>query len=164
MRRFILILALVAIPMASLPNEARAQYGFGGLYQQRAAQQQVIRWFQAYLGRLPNVQELAVLTNQYLLSGNALYVQSVILGSNEFYLRSGSTPLGFVNRLFLATLGRQPTYQEASFLPAQVFQYGRLNFVQAFLSNITGNAWQMNNWNRAIAAVPVPVVVPILIR
>jgi hypothetical protein len=164
MRRFILTLALAAIPAFLNPAPARAQYGFGGLYQDRLAQQQVIRWFQAYLGRLPNAQELAILTNQYLLSGNQLYVQSIILGSNEFWIRSGGTPLGFLNRLFIATLGRQPTIQEASLLQAQIYQYGRLNFVQAFLTNVGGGNWQLNNWNRSIAAVPVPVVVPIIIR
>ncbi len=163
MRRLILTLALAAIPTFLNPTPARAQYGFGGLYQDRLAQQQVIRWFQAYLGRLPNAQELAVLTNQYLLSGNQLYVQSIILGSNEFWIRSGGTPLGFLNRLFVTTLGRQPTIQEASLLQAQIFQYGRLNFVQAFLTNI-GGGWQLNNWNRSVAAIPVPVVVPIIIR
>src|SRR5437763_2431904 len=113
MRRLILTLALAAIPTFLNPTPARAQYGFGGLYQERLAQQTVIRWFQGYLGRLPNAQELAVLTNQYLLTGNQLYVQSIILGSNEFWIRSGGTPLGFLNRLFLTTLGRQPTVQEA---------------------------------------------------
>jgi hypothetical protein len=136
---------------------------YGGLYQQRFAQQQVIRWFQAYLGRLPNAQELAVLTNQYLISGNALYTQSIILASNEFYIRAGGTPIGFLNRLFLTTLGRSPTIQEASLLQAQIFQYGRLYFVQAYLTNI-GAGWQLANWNQAVAAVPVPVVVPIVLR
>jgi len=165
MRRIILALALSAVSTLINPTPVHAQYGIGGgLGQQRLAQQAVIRWFQAYLGRLPNAQELAVLTNQYLLSGNGLYVQSVILGSNEFYIRSGGTPLGFVNRLFITTLGRQPTIQEVSMLQAQVVQYGRLYFVQAFLANTVGAAWQLNTWNNAVAAVPVPVVVPIIIR
>jgi hypothetical protein len=164
MRRIILALAIAAIPTFLNPTPAHAQYGLGGgLYQQRLAEQQVVRWFQAYLGRLPNGQELAILTNQYALSGNGLYVQSIILASNEFYIRSGGTPLGFINRLFVTTLGRQPTVQEASMLQAQPIQYGRLYFVQAFLSNISGG-WQLSNWNTAVAAVPVPVVVPIVIR
>src|SRR5262245_6581105 len=162
MRRLILTLALAAIPTFFNPTPAQAQ--FGGFAQDRLARQEVIRWFQAYLGRLPNAQELAILTNQFLLTGNALYVQSIILGSNEFYIRSGATPLGFLNRLFITTLGRQPTIQEASLLQAQVVQNGRLWFVQAYLSNIAGGAWQLNNWNRAVAAVPVPIVVPIVIR
>ena len=163
MNRWILTLALVVSPLLIAPTQARAQLGFGGLYQQRFARDQIIRWYQAYLGRLPNAQELAILTNQYMASGNALYVQSVILASNEFYIRAGGTPLLFVNRLFLVTLGRGATLQEASLLQAQVVQYGRLYFVQAFLQQ-AGLGWQLNTWNQALAAVPVPVVVPVIIR
>jgi hypothetical protein len=158
-----LVLALAAVPTLLNPTPARAQFSLGGFNPQRAAQQQVIRWFQAYLGRLPNAQELAILTNQLLLTGNSLYTQSIILASNEFWIRSGNSPLGFLNRLFVTTIGRSPTVQEASLLQAQIFQFGRLNFVQAFLANISGG-WQLSNWNQAVAAVPVPVVVPIVIR
>ena len=163
MKRYILALALAAVPTFLNPTPVRAQFGVGGLYQERLAQQQVIRWFQAYLGRLPNAQELAILTNQLLISGNGLYVQSVILGSNEFYIRAGATPLGYLNRLFLVTLGRQPTVQEVALLQNQLIFNGRLWFAQAFVANITGG-WQAANWNQAIAAVPVPIVVPIIIR
>lgn len=163
MKKSILALILAVTPVLFAPAKVHAQFGPGALYQQRLAQQQIIRWYQAYLGRLPNAQELAILTNQYLISGNSLYVQSVILGSNEFYIRAGGNPLGFVNRLFLVTLGRGATLQEASLLQAQVVQYGRLYFVQAFLSQI-GAGFQWNNWNQALAAVPVPIVVPVIIR
>lgn len=163
MKRWILTLALAVSPLLIAPSQAQAQLGFGGLYQQRFARDQIIRWYQAYLGRLPNAQELAILTNQFMISGNALYVQSVILASNEFYIRAGGTPLLFVNRLFLVTLGRGATLQEASLLQAQVVQFGRLYFVQAFLQQI-GAGWQLNTWNQALAAVPVPVVVPVIIR
>ena len=72
MRRIIPSFGALAVPTLINPTPVHAQYGIGGgLGQQRLAQQAVIRWFQAYLGRLPNAQELAVLTNQYLLSGNA---------------------------------------------------------------------------------------------
>ena len=106
----------------------------------------MIGWFQAYLGRLPTAQELAVFSNQYMLTGNALYVQSVILASNEFYSRSGNTPYGFINRLFLLTIGRTATLQELTGLQNQVIFNGRLWFVQTYLSQIAGG-WQYNNWN-----------------
>jgi hypothetical protein len=161
MKHLILTLALAAGALTLAPAPAHAQ--LLGLQQQRLAERQVIGWFQAYLGRLPNAQELAILTNQYMLTGNALYVQSVILSSNEFFIRSGNTPLGFLNRLFLLTIGRQPTLQEVAGLQNQVIFNGRLWFVQTYLSQIAGG-WQFNNWNNAVATVPVPVVVPILIR
>jgi hypothetical protein len=162
MKHLILTLALALGAVTAAPTPAHAQF-IGGVNTQRLARQQVIGWFQAYLGRLPNAQELALITNQYMLTGNALYAQSVILASNEFYLRSGNTPYGFLNRLFLTTIGRQPTIQELATLQNQVLFNGRLWFVQTYLSQIAGG-WQFNNWNNAVATVPVPVVVPILIR
>jgi hypothetical protein len=160
MKHLILTVALAAGVLAAAPTAAQAQIGF---QQQRLAQRQVIGWFQAYLGRLPNAQELAVLTNQYALTGNALYVQSVILASNEFYARSGNTPYGFINRLFALTIGRTATVAELATFQNQVIFNGRLWFVQTYLSQIAGG-WQFNNWNNAVATVPVPVVIPILIR
>jgi hypothetical protein len=160
MKYLILTLALAIGVVTVVPTPAHAQIG---LRTQVAARQQVAGWFQAYLGRLPTAQELATLTNQYLLTGNPLYVQSVILASNEFYARAGNTPYGFINRLFLTTIGRQATLQELATFQNQVLFNGRLWFVQTYLSQIAGG-WQFNNWNRAVATVPVPVVVPILIR
>jgi hypothetical protein len=162
MKRIVVLLALAGGLLTVAPTRAHAQF-FGPVFQQRAAQQQVIQWFQAYLGRLPTAQELATFTNQYMISGNGLYVQSVILASNEFYVRAGGSIQGFLNRLFLTTLGRLPTYWEVAQLQAQVFQSGRLWFTQVYLSQLAGG-WQLSNWNRAVAAVPVPVVVPIIVR
>jgi hypothetical protein len=161
MKHLILTVALAFGALTVAPTATQAQVL--GLQQQRLAQRQVIGWFQAYLGRLPNAQELAVLTNQYALTGNALYVQSVILASNEFYARSGNTPYGFINRLFALTIGRTATLQELAGLQNQVIYNGRLWFVQTYLSQIAGG-WQYNNWNNAVATVPVPVVIPILVR
>jgi hypothetical protein len=154
--------ALATAALTLAPPAAHAQF-VGGLQRQRLAERQVIGWFQAYLGRLPNAQELALITNQYMLTGNALFAQSVILSSNEFYRRAGGTPAAFINSLFLVTIGRQATLQELAVLQNQVLFNGRLWFVQTFLSQIAGG-WQFNNWNTAVATVPVPVVVPILIR
>src|SRR4051812_7339424 len=100
MKRIVILLALAGGLGALAPTVAQAQF-VNPLLQQRAAERQVVGWFQGYLGRLPTAQELAVLTNQYMLSGNPLQVQSVILGSNEFFYRSGGTILGFLNRLFV---------------------------------------------------------------
>jgi hypothetical protein len=162
MKHILLILALACGVTVVAPTTAQAQ--LLGLQQQRLAERQVAQWFLAYLGRLPNAQELAVLTNQYLLTGNPLYVQSVILASNEFYARSGNTPYGFINRLFALTIGRTATIEELAGLQNQVLFNGRLWFVQTYLSQIAGAQWRFNNWNTAVATIPVPVVMPILIR
>jgi hypothetical protein len=163
MRRIILSLALVGAGLALAPASAQAQF-VSPLYQQRVAERQVVTWFQAYLGRLPTAPELATLTNQYLLSGNALYTQSILLGCNEFYARSGGTPQSYLNAVFIKTLGRRPTYQEISALQGPLVFNGRLWFAQAFLATV-GQGWQLNAWNAAIQnAVVQPVVVPVIIR
>jgi hypothetical protein len=163
MKRIILSLVLVGGVLAATPAPAHAQF-LGGLVQQRAAQRQVALWFQAYLGRLPTPQELAILTNQFLLSGNALYVQSIILASNEFFARAGGTPLGYLNAVFVTVLGRRPTFQEIAALQGPLVFNGRLWFAQAFLTTVA-QGWQLNAWNAAIRnAVVQPVVVPVLIR
>jgi len=162
MRQFLLAISLIAGSIATLPSTANAQL-FNPAFRQGIAQRQVISWFQAYLGRLPTANELAVLSNQYMLTGNPLYVQSVILASNEFYMRAGGTPAGFITRLFVLTIGRAPTLQEMASLQNQVIYNGRLWFVQTYLSQIAGG-WQFNNWNNFAAAYPVPVVVPIIVR
>src|SRR5581483_163643 len=119
MKHLILTLALAGGALTLTPAAARAQIG-SPLYRQKAAERQVIGWFQGYLGRLPNAQELAILANK------------------EFYARSGNTPAGFINRLFLLTMGRQATLTELAGLQNQVIFNGRLWFVQTYLSQIAG--------------------------
>ena len=53
MKHLILSLALAGGILTAAPTSAQAQFG-GGLQSTRLAQRQVINWFQAYLGRLPN--------------------------------------------------------------------------------------------------------------
>src|SRR6476620_471871 len=112
MKRLILALGLGVETLGLTPARANAQVGFGLVNTQRVAQRQVIGWYQAYLGRLPNAQELNILSNLLLTGNNALYVQSLILSSNEFYIRAGGSPLGFINSLFVVTLGRPATMNE----------------------------------------------------
>ena len=109
MKRLILTLVLGVATLGLTPARANAQIGYGIANAQRLTQRQVISWYQAYLGRLPNAQELNILSNLLLTGNNALYVQSLILSSNEFYIRAGGNPLGFINSLFVVTLGRQVT-------------------------------------------------------
>ena len=77
---------LLLVTAGLTPARAQAQFGYGVVQAQRVAQRQVISWYQAYLGRLPNVQELNILSNLLLTGNNALYVQSLVLSSNEFLL------------------------------------------------------------------------------
>ena len=65
MKRLILTVVLGVATLGLIPDRAQAQIG-GVVYAQRVAQRQVISWYQAYLGRLPNAQELNVLSNLLL--------------------------------------------------------------------------------------------------
>ncbi|MFO0810290.1 MAG: hypothetical protein U0746_16835 [Gemmataceae bacterium] len=164
MTRLILTLGLAA-SVFGLVAPARAQ--FIPPVVDRSAQTQVVRWFNAYLGRNPNAQELAVLTNQYLMSGNPLYVQSILLASNEFVIRNGASwPQAYINAIFRVTLGRNATVVEIAQLQPLLLQNGRLWFAQAFLTQLATTAgWGGYNINRFnTIAVPVPVVVPIIVR
>ena len=88
MKRLILTLVLGVATLGLTPARAHAQFGLGVANVQRVAQRQVISWYQAYLGRLPNAQELNILSNLLLTGNNALYVQSLILCSNELDRKS----------------------------------------------------------------------------
>src|SRR5262249_51889963 len=158
MKRLILTLVLGVATFGLAPARAQAQIAFGLGNVQRAAQRQVISWYQAYLGRLPNAQELNILSNLLLTGNNALYVQSLILSSNEFFIKSGNNPLGFINRLFVVTLGRQVTMAERAQLFPQLNLNGRLWFTQAFLAQTQGGwanaALQAAAWGYPVTVVP----------
>jgi len=158
MKRLILTLVLGVATLGLTPARAQAQFGYGVVQAQRVAQRQVISWYQAYLGRLPNVQELNILSNLLLTGNNALYVQSLILSSNEFFIKSGNNPLGFLNRLFVVTLGRQVTMQERALLFPQLNLNGRLWFTQAYLAQTQGGwanaALQAAAWGYPVTVVP----------
>src|SRR6476620_11741178 len=89
MKRIVLTLVLGVATLGLMPAQAHAQFGFRAVTPMRVAQRQVISWYQAYLGRLPNAQELNILSNLLLTGNNSLYVQSLILSSNEAFLKAG---------------------------------------------------------------------------
>jgi hypothetical protein len=158
MKRLILTLVLGVATLGLTPARAHAQLGYGLINAQRVSQRQVISWYQAYLGRLPNAQELNILSNLLLTGNNGLYVQSLILSSNEFYIKAGNTPLGFINGLFVVTLGRQVTLNERAVLFPQLMSNGRLWFTQAFLAQTQGGwanaALQAAAWGYPVTVVP----------
>ncbi len=66
----------------------------------------VKQWFVSYLGRPAQNGEELPFVNELLQGRSEESVLSGILGSSEFYARGGGTESGFVQELFLATLGR----------------------------------------------------------
>ncbi len=66
----------------------------------------VKQWFVDYLGRPAQGGEELPYVNELVQGQSEETVLSSILGAGEFYARSGGTDTGFVQELFLATLGR----------------------------------------------------------
>jgi len=66
-------------------------------------------WYQKYLGRAPDTLGLQGWIEQ-LRQG--VDVQGGILGSDEYYIRHGSTPESFIAGLYVEVLGRQPSLDE----------------------------------------------------
>src|SRR5262245_5286927 len=166
MKRIVLTLVLGVATLGLTPTTARAQF-YGGPVNPignpiRVAQRQVVSWYQAYLGRLPNARELSILSNILLTGNSSMYVQSLILSSNEFYLKAGNNGYGFINSLFFVTLGRQATIHERALLSPQLNIYGRLWFTQAFLAQAYGgglaNLAALQQLQAAVWGYPTRVV------
>jgi len=69
----------------------------------------VASWYERYLGREPDAIGLRQWVDQLYVGTN---VQAGILGSDEYYIRHGSTPEGFVTGLYVDVLNRQPRWDE----------------------------------------------------
>src|SRR4051812_16227050 len=65
--------------------------------------------YQRYLGRNPDATGLQGWVQEARRGRN---IQAVILGSDEYYLRRGSTPQGFITGLYVDVLGRVPAANE----------------------------------------------------
>jgi hypothetical protein len=62
--------------------------------------------FQQYLGRPADAPSLSAF-NQFFSQGNTIaQAKAVLLGSNEYYVRHGNTPIGFANAIYQDLLGR----------------------------------------------------------
>ena len=69
-------------------------------------------WYQRYLHRSGNVNELSGWVTLLNRGSAPEEVEAGILGSDEFYNTHGGTPEGFVRGLFDDVLRRRPTPQE----------------------------------------------------
>ena len=69
----------------------------------------VAMWYQKYLGRDPDASGLQAWVQELRRGGR---VEASILGSDEYYVRHGNVPEGFVTGLYVEVLGRQPSVDE----------------------------------------------------
>jgi hypothetical protein len=77
-----------------------------------------------------------------------------ILGSDEYYARCGSTPQGFISKLYSDALGRPPTPAELNFWAGQMYTQDRSQIAAALLTQNPGV------WSGYGTATPAPVVTP----
>jgi hypothetical protein len=155
MRR-ILIAVLFGAVMAALPTAAQAQSA--------QAQAVVSGWYNRFLHRAfePAGLGFAAALDQGQSPDKIL---SGILGSDEYYLRSGSTPQGYVQNLFTDLNGRQPSPQEYGFWVNRLVQVGGAapDFEQR-----TDVAYEMltrypQNWQFAAPVTVAPYVAPTVV-
>jgi hypothetical protein len=128
MRRF--ILASMAASLFLVPSAAQAQvYGDPNSL--------VDYWYRTYLGRTPdpgmNVWVNAL--NQGVPADQAL---AGILGSDEYYARAGSTPEGFISRLYSDLLGRSPTPSEMNYWLGRMYVEDRSTIADTLLTQNPG--------------------------
>lgn len=134
--------ALTFAAVVALSAPANAQFFSGpmvpSLGQQLAAERLAIGWVSNYLGRLPTPFEVNLVKNQLLSGTSPLAVQANILASNEFFARWGNNPQGFIQGLFVTTMGRNPIPAETAQLTPQLFRLGRYRFALEFLAMAQG--------------------------
>lgn len=139
MRRAILpaLLLLVCV----LPSEA--QYGGQGRHD---ANRTVARWYQRYLGR--EMDPYAADWVRALQQGqDPEQVLAGILGSDEYYRRTGGTPAAFVRQLYLDVHRRRPTRQEVDHWARRVYYDSRTDVAYAILTRGARN-WDQDDDDR----------------
>jgi hypothetical protein len=129
MKRIILPALLLLFCAAPSPG----QFGY------RGAERTVAQWYEQYLGR--QMDPYAGSWVDALRSGqDPNQVLSGILGSDEYYRRTGGTPAGFVHHLYRDVTGRSPSPGEVRHWVNQVYYRPRAEIAYAILSR-HGQDW-----------------------
>jgi Domain of unknown function (DUF4214) len=104
-------------------------------------QNQVANWYRRFLNREPDPGGLATWV-EGLRSGNSPErTLASILGSPEYYAKSGNTPDGFIHTLYRDLLGREPTESEFAFWLRRMYHQDRTDVAYAFLMRYP-QSWQ----------------------
>lgn len=127
MRRFIF---LSAVLLLWVPSVARAQY-YGD------ANALVDSWYRTYLGRAPDAG-MVYWVNQLNQGKAADEVLAGILGSDEYYARAGSSPVGFLTQLYNDILKRAPAPSELNFWLPRMYTEERQTIADQFLNQTPG--------------------------
>ncbi len=116
-------------------------------------------WYRTYLGRPadPGMSGWVAQLNQGVPADRVL---AGILGSDEYYMRSGSTPQGFITQLYSNILQRPPTPAELDYWVRRMYTTDRTTIADAILTQNPG-VWVSTPAPAAPPpAVAPPVVVP----
>jgi hypothetical protein len=137
--RSLLILTLLAI---SAPP-ALGQYYLPRYRYSRpdALQAQVASWYRKFLNREPDPAGLAGWVEGLRSGGSPERTLAGILGSAEYYVKSGSTPEGFIRTLYRDLLGRDPTEREMVFWLRRMYHQDRSDVAYTFLMRYP-QSWQ----------------------
>jgi hypothetical protein len=116
-------------------------------------------WYRTYLGRAPDTG-MSGWVGELNQGTPADRVLASILGSDEYYLRAGSTPQGFITQLYQQVLQRAPTPTELSYWVQRMYTTDRTTIADAILNQSPGT-W-VSTTTAVAPAVPVPgtVVTP----
>ena len=137
MRAFLTCAILTAAVLTVIPAPAQAQT--------ISSADLVDSWYTRYLGRHVDPVGLADQTRALQRGVPVEAVEAGILSSTEYYLRSGSTPEGFVAALYRDVLGRRPTGHELNRDVNRALTLGRGAVASQILNE------------RALASAPVVV-------
>ena len=143
MRRFVLIAAIL---LFLVPSAARAQY-YGD------PNSLVDSWYRTFLNRAPDPTGITYWVNQLNQNNSTDEVLASLLGSDEYYTLSGSTPGGFITRLYNNILHRPPTPNELNYWVSQMYTADRQRIADQFLNQNPGV------WVGSGPAQPPPAVV-----
>lgn len=131
MSRILLAAALVLV--SALPASAQPPGRFtpGAL---RDAAFTVRGWYERFLGRQPDAN--AVVWIQALRQGqDPNTVLSSILGSDEYYNRTGGSPAAFVRGLYRDLVNRPPTPREEAYWVRQIYFQARSDIAYSIITN-----------------------------
>ena len=148
--RYSLILALACFWLSPVAAQAQVYGDPNSL---------VDYWYRTYLGRAPDPGGLANWANELNQGVPPDQVLATILGSDEYYQRGGSTPQGFIGRLYSDVLGRAPTPVELNFWVQRMYVEDRIPLSQEILDQNPG-VWVGSNAQTGAQVPGTQVLVP----
>src|SRR5262249_36301473 len=106
-----------------------------------ALNEQVANWYRRFLGREPDAGGLAGWVEGMRHGNSPEKTVAGILGSDEYYAKSGNRTDGFIRALYRDLLGREPTEAELMSWMRRLYDRDRTDIAYAFLMRYP-QSWQ----------------------